>query len=104
MNETLLLIAAVVVGTVASARFTRLVVHDSYPPARWVRDKWVEVVRGHEEWSLLFNCHWCFAPWVVAPNLAWAILSDLHWSWWIVNGWLAASYAASWIVHHDEDE
>jgi hypothetical protein len=28
--------------------------------------------------------------------------SDLDKSWWVANGWLAASYAASWIVVRDD--
>ena len=31
-----------------------------------------------------------------------ALLSDLHPVWWIVNGWLAASYVVSMIVERDD--
>lgn len=99
------IVSAVVVGVVGSARFVRLVTADKWPPIVKFRIWWESKTEqyGEEGWVLLFKCLWCFAPWVVAANLAWALLSDLHWSWWIVNGWLAASYATSWVVYHDED-
>lgn len=100
---TLLTAVAVLVGIVASARLTRLVVHDTFPPVQWLVDQYIKLIRGNEKWSTLVECHWCIAPWIIAPNLAWAVLSELHWSWWVFNGWLAAAYAASWIVEHDQD-
>lgn len=97
-------VAAFVLGVGGTARLTRLITQDAYPPARWLREKWVRIVRGDEEWSILMECPWCFAPYAAAANLAWAVLSDLHWSWWIVNLWLTGAYLASWVVIHDEDE
>ena len=102
MSREFVIIAAVVVGVVATARFTRLVVSDSFPPIVRIRMGWDRLTRDGS-WSELAHCPWCFAPYATAANLAAAILSDLHPAWWIVNGWLAASYAASWIVFHDED-
>lgn len=100
--EVLTTVAAVVVGILASARFTRLVVADKFPPSMWVRMKFAEITKDGS-WSTLVQCPWCFAPYVVAADLAWALLSNTDTVWWIVNGWLAASYAASWVVYHDED-
>ena len=101
------ILAAVVVGVVGSARFVRLVTADKWPPIVkfriWWESKTEKPDSPDEGWVLLFKCLWCFAPWVVAVNLAAALLSDLHPVWWIVNGWLAASYATSWLVFHDED-
>lgn len=106
----LLLLAAIITGIVASARFTRLVVADSFPPSVWVRIKFATLTKDGS-WSTLVQCPWCFAPYVVAADLAWGLLADVWVTpldlaakvWWVVNGWLAASYAASWIVYHDED-
>jgi hypothetical protein len=42
-------------------------------------------------------------PWVTLVLLVWAVLSNLHWTWWLFNAWMALSYATSWIVFHDED-
>lgn len=101
-HETLLVIAAVVVGVLGSARIVRLVVADEFPPVEWVKTRWL-VLTGEGSWSKLITCPWCLAPYVVAANMAAALLSDLHAAWWIFNGWMAASYATSWVVFHDED-
>jgi hypothetical protein len=93
--------AAVPVGIVAAARLTRLVTKDHWPPMSWVRNKYTEMTKG-TEWSVLAECPFCVAPYVVAADLAWALKGDLDRNWWLFNGWLAASYAASWIVVRDD--
>lgn len=95
--------AAVVVGVLSSARLTRLVVNDTFPPVEWLKFQFIRLVRGSESWSKLVQCPWCLAPYATAAVLAWAVLSDLHWTWWAFNGWLAAAYVASMIVWRDED-
>jgi len=96
--------AAVVVGVVGSARLTRLVVADKFPLSVHLRMWWDRHVDEDSSlWNPLLHCPWCLAPWIVGANLLAALLTDLHPAWWAVNGWLAASYAASWIVFHDED-
>jgi sterol desaturase/sphingolipid hydroxylase (fatty acid hydroxylase superfamily) len=95
-------LSAVIVGVLGSARLTRLLTQDAFPPAAWVRERWVRLVRGNEEWSIFIECPWCVSFWIVAANTAWALLSDFHWSWWLANGVLAAAYAAAWVVFHDE--
>lgn len=102
-DDPLTIAFAVLVGTVATARLTRLIVHDTYPPAAWLRDRWRALVRNGE-WSNLVDCHWCAAPYVAAVVLAAALLSDLAAWWWIIAGWLAGSYAAAYIVEHDDRE
>lgn len=94
-------VAAVPVGIVAAARMTRLVTKDHWPPMSFVRRKYVELTEG-TEWSVLAECPFCVAPYVVAADLAWALRSDLGRKWWIANGWFAASYAASLIVVRDD--
>lgn len=108
--HVLYIAAAVVVGIVGTARIVRVIVADSFPPAVAFRIAWDRVTTrttedGSEDgpWTPLAHCHWCMAPYITAANLAAALLSDLHPAWWIFNGWLAASYAVSYIVHHDED-
>jgi hypothetical protein len=100
-RDELLAVAAVPVGIVAAARLTRLVTKDHWPPMSYVRRKYVELTEG-TEWSVLAECPFCVAPYVVAADLAWAMTSDLDKPWWVVNGWLAASYAASLIVVRDD--
>jgi hypothetical protein len=101
MPRDVVVAAAASVGVVAAARLTRLVTKDHWPPMAAVRRKYVELT-GDSDWSVLAECPFCVAPYVVAADLAWAVGSDLDKKWWMVNGWLAASYAASWIVVRDD--
>ncbi len=96
-----LLIAAVALLVLGSARFTRLITADSFPFSVRLRIWWEDHVK--EPWQPLMTCPWCFAPYVVALNMFLAWATDMHPAWWIINGWLAAAYAASWVVFHDED-
>jgi hypothetical protein len=100
-KDPLAIAAAATVGVVGAARLTRLVTKDHWPPMSFVRRKYVEMTKG-SEWSVLAECPFCVAPYVVAADLAWALKSDLDKRWWVANGWLAASYAASWIVVRDD--
>lgn len=93
---------AIIVFVLATARLTRLLVNDEFPPSVWLRIKW-DTITKDGSWSKLVHCPWCAAPYIAAILLAWGVLSGLHWSWWVFCGWLAGSYAASWIVFHDED-
>src|SRR3954463_8400617 len=89
------------VGVLGAARLTGLITKDPWPPMSFARRKYVELTEG-TEWSVLAECPFCVAPYVVAADLAWAVRSDLGRRWWLVNGWLAASYAASLIVVRDD--
>ncbi len=100
-KDPLTIAAAAAVGVVAAARATRLVTKDHWPPMSFVRRKYTEFTEG-TEWSVLAECPFCVAPYVVAADLAWALRSDLDAKWWIANGWFAASYAASLIVVRDD--
>jgi len=97
----LTILAAVIVGIMSAARLTRLVTQDSFPPAAWARITW-DRITNDGPWSTLFHCHWCFAPYATAVVLVWGWLTDLQPAWWLVNGWLAASYVASMVVERDE--
>jgi hypothetical protein len=99
MTPDWLVLAAAAVGVLGTARATRLVVDDTWPPVLWLRSWYLS--RAPEPWHDLVQCAFCLAPWVALPNLAWAVLSDLHWSWWLANGWFAAAYAASMVVVRD---
>lgn len=134
MSDPLTLAVAVAVGTLAVARATRLVVHDSWPPMAWVRESWewwqaqrdiAAVTRAQATgrrphpthvrsvltgWGSLLTCPFCFAPYAAAADMAWALLAGLEWgpwwssAWWVVNLWAAVSYVAAMIVVRDEPE
>lgn len=103
MADVIGIIAAVIVGVMSIARLTRLFTQDTFPPVVWFRMKWDDLT-DDSGWNTLFHCHWCLAPWITLPIGLWGWLSDLHWSWWVFNGWLAVAYAASMIVERDEVE
>lgn len=97
----LLAVAAAVVGVLSTARLTRLLAQDSFPPSVWLRMRW-DILTGDGPWSTLMHCHWCLAPWMGALVMASALAWDLHPAWWVVNGWLGGSYLASMVVERDE--
>lgn len=94
-------VAAALCGVLSAARITRLMVADDFPPAVWLRIK-VDDLTHEGPWSKVVHCGWCFGPYATALVLGTGVLSHLHWAWWLVNGWLAASYLASLIVYWDE--
>lgn len=103
MMEVVVILGAVIVGVLSVARLARLITQDSFPPAVWARMKWDEIT-DDGPWSLLAHCHWCITPWLTIPVGLWGWLSELHTSWWVFNGWLAAAYVAGMIVERDEVE
>lgn len=94
------LLAALAIGVIAVARMTRLVVDDDWPPMLWFRSKWDRLTEN-SKWSVLVECPFCVAPYVAAFSIGWAILSSLHWSWWLFHGWLAVSYLAAMLNVRD---
>jgi len=103
MVEITLWIIAFVVGSLSAGRITRLLTQDSFPPAVWLRMKWDDKTDDNQ-WNVLMHCHWCLSFWVTAPIGLWAWLSNLHASWWVFNGILAATYVAAMVVERDEKE
>jgi hypothetical protein len=111
-GEWLWWLAAIVVGVGGAARFTRLIVHDEWPPTKAIREWWITktsrvwdngtVVDG--PWTKLATCHWCFGPWAMAAVMLSAYFTNFHPAWWLFWGWLAAAYLTSWLVEHDEQD
>lgn len=100
-----LTVAAAIVGVLGTARLTRLISQDSFPPSAWFRAKWQKVTR-HGEWSVLVTCPYCVSVYLAFGNLAWFLIG-YNWSeplliaWWIVNGALATAYLAAMVVQYD---
>jgi hypothetical protein len=95
------IVAIALVGVLATARLTRLLVADMYPPSIWVRIQWHHFTRDGG-WAKLVDCHFCAAPYFAA--LVFGVGYFLHWPtwWWVATCWLAASYAAALVVERDE--
>lgn len=101
-HSTQTLILATIVGVVSVARTARLLNFDDFPPVVWLRAQ--ALARLPEKWSGIAECSFCLAPYLAAGMMAWAYLSDLHWTWWVINGWWAAAYVAAIIVAYDQPD
>ena len=101
----LLALSAVIV-VLGSARLTRLLVHETFPPAAYLRAGWDRLTSG-SDWNVLGHCHWCLSFWVTVASIGLYLLTFLAvwWAWvfWITYAALSMAYIAAWIVHHDED-
>lgn len=105
VTEPFLYLAAALVAILSSARLTRLLVVDSWPPAAWFRIKWDEWTADEDgndgPWGALVHCPWCMAPWMTLIVFGSGLLSGLHLVWWVIFGWLALSYVSASIVARD---
>lgn len=102
MSNYLVWTLAFLVGTVAVARATRLVVDDDFPPVVWLREWYVR--HTPERWGLLVECPFCVSMYFAIADTAWAFVSDLHWTWWFLNLLLAGAYLAAMICVRDLPE
>lgn len=99
-------VAVALVTIISAARLTRLATFDVFPPARWLRDTWGDIMDAHDltrGWMVLPFCQWCFSFWATLPVVLWGYFTDFHDAWWIVNGALAASYLAAIFMTNDTD-
>lgn len=89
-----------------SARLTRLLIFDVYPPAAWLRIKWDDATHK-SDWNNLMHCAYCLAPWIVLANglLGW-LAYETGWItvWSVFNLWLGAAYLAAMTVAYDGDD
>ena len=97
----MMIVAAVLITILGSARLSRIITHDDFPPAVWARIQW-DTLTKDGPWSKLAHCHWCATPWITLVCISWGALSSFHWSWWLFWGWLALAYVASIILARDE--
>ena len=105
----LLAIAVIVLG---SARLTRVIWYDKFPPAAWLRAKWDDLTERpgtkRMQWNLLLHCPWCLSFWVALGCVGWFIggwyVEWIMWAWWVFWGTLAASYVGTIILVRDEPE
>lgn len=102
-HEWYVWLAAAVVAIVSVGRTARLLVWDDFPPVAWLRFRFFVKV-GDSPWRKLAECAFCQAPYLSAGMVAWMWLSDLHWTWWLINGWWSMSYLAAILVSYDQPE
>lgn len=112
-THPLALLVAFLLAVIGTARVTRLIVHDSYPPIERLRIgflRWASRTPRRGPWSPLMTCPFCAAPYIAAVVLAAAVLADV-WSpdlgtvngwWWLLAVWASVSYLAAMLVVRDE--
>jgi hypothetical protein len=96
-------VCAAAVTVFAVARLGRLIGFDTYPPVAWLRAKWDQHTED-SDWNKLVHCGYCSTPYLAAADLAWGYFTDWQTAWWWVNVWLAASYAAAYVIAYDGDD
>lgn len=96
-------IAVAIVVVMSSARITRLLTFDKFPPIRWARNKYLDATDG-SGWDLLALCPYCMSFWVTLGIVAWGHYTDWNQSWWLVNFIFGASYLAAIVMVFDGDD
>ena len=95
-------IAVAAVTITSSARITRLVTYDKFPPVEWLRDKYADATDG-SGWQLLAFCAYCASFWVTLAVVLVGYYTDFHEAWWLVNAIFGGSYLAAILMVHDGD-
>lgn len=96
-------IAIALVSIASSARITRLLTYDAFPPVVRIRMWWDKVTKDGE-WALLAHCGYCASFWITLVVLGSGWLSDWAPAWWFVNGVFGASYLAAILMANDGDD
>lgn len=102
MSDEFYWIAVAAVTVVSSARITRLLTYDQFPPIAWLRDKYGEWTSG-SDWQLLGFCAYCMSFWVTLAVVLAGWFSGFHEIWWLVNSAFAGSYLAAIFMVNDSD-
>lgn len=106
-------LAFAVVTVLSGARLTRLLTHDSFPPAVWLRDKWFDLTDRNDslrKWQVLFFCPYCMSFWATGSVLLWgwwamtSASGDHQTAWWLINGALGLAYVSAIMVVFDGDD
>lgn len=93
-------VLAFLVGILATARLTRLLVFDDFPPTKWIRSKWDDWT-DNNGWNELLHCAFCASFYIGAFVVAIGFASGFHPAWWATCSVLAGSYVAAMIVASD---
>lgn len=98
-------IAIAVVTILSSARITRLLTFDAFPPLRWARHAYLDWTDAHAPgWGLVAICGYCMSFWVTLAVVLSGWFSDFHLIWWLVNSIFGGSYVAAIVMAHDGDD
>lgn len=100
-------VAVAVLTVTSTARITRLLTFDDFPPVKVVRDafgRWTDKTDRRRGWQLLAYCGYCMSFWVALLVIGTGWTSDWHEVWWLVNSAFGGSYLAAILMAHDGDE
>lgn len=75
-------VAVAIVTALSSARLTRLVTVDTFPPVKAVRD-WFEEKTDGSGWQILTMCGYCFSFWATLLVVLTGWASDWPTAWWL---------------------
>lgn len=107
LASPLVLVLAILTAVLGVGRLTRVLVHDPFPPAAWLRARWDDLTDG-SGWNKLMHCWWCASQWVSIVAIGHFMLGYyvewIGWTWWIFWGSLAIGYVAAIIIARDEPE
>lgn len=96
-------IAVAVVAVTSSARITRLLTIDTFPPVTFFRDRYEQRTSG-SDWQALAYCPYCMGFWVTAAVVLIGYFTDWCTPWWLVNSIFGGSYLAAILVKNDGDD
>lgn len=102
------LVLTLLVAVIGTARLTRIVTYDKFPPMHKLRVWWVErSVRRGNGWEDLATCIWCMGPWLTLGCIVWFLVGWIWvpWllvAWWVFYAWMAVSYLVSQYTFFDE--
>lgn len=113
INPEFYWVAVVATTVLSTARITRLLNFDKFPPIKALRDRYEERYEG-TGWEWLTMCGFCMSMWVILPIFAlgwWAQVYGHDMSggtgftvWWIVNGIFAMAYLSGSYIARDGDD
>lgn len=107
IDNPFLMVLAILTVIFGVGRFTRVMVHDPFPPAIAVRMAW-DRITNDGPWSKLLHCWWCFSFWATLGCIGWFAWGQIPgWGflnviWWVFWGALAMSYLAAIVIARDE--
>lgn len=105
------IVLALILWVLGTARLTRLLLFDVYPPVAWLRERWDHYTAA-SSWNTLLHCAYCATPYcalLTGTFALWLLPVSVPYSqaqtwFWLPAGWAAGSYAAAITVAYDGDD
>lgn len=88
------------IAVIGTARITRFITEDTFPPMVRVRDAWIARFNT-SGWAELAICPFCVSVYISAGTIATGLLLDFGPLWVVIYSWLSLAYAAAILVARD---